>query len=147
VDREIHRKGLIGPISEAVEVAKKVKAQCLNFGLTLDLSHLPQLGEKIEDAVPITKGFLVNVHIGNSVVTNPKHPLYGDEHPRIGIPGGSNTEMEVTRFFRELRKIDFFENKPVISQEVKPQRDEDPWVLIALTKRQIARAWEEAFRE
>lgn len=147
VDRDIHRKGLIGPIADAITVAKKIKEQCPNFGLTLDLSHLPQLGEKIEDAVPITKGFLVNVHIGNSVVSDSSHPLYGDEHPRIGFAQGSNTENEVVRFFRELRKTGFFQNKPIVSQEVKPQSGEDPWVLIALTKRQIRRAWEEAFRE
>jgi hypothetical protein len=95
----------------------------------------------------MTKGLLVNAHIGNSVVIDPTHPLYGDEHPRIGIPQGSHSEKEVTRFLRELRKTGFFENKPVISQEVKPQQNEDPWALVALTKRQIARAWEEAFRE
>ena len=147
VDRDIHRKGLIGPISEAVEVAKEVRIHCSNFGLTLDLSHLPQLGEKIGDAVSISKDFIVNVHIGNSVVSDPRHPLYGDEHPRIGIPGGSHSEKEVVLFLKELRKNGFFDERHIVSQEVKPQVDEDPWVLIALTKRQIARAWEEAFRE
>jgi len=147
VDRDIHRKGLIGPISEAVEVAKRVRVQCPNFGLTLDLSHLPQLGEEIGKAVAVSKGFLENVHIGNCVVSNPDHPLYGDEHPRIGCPGGSHTEKEVGLFFQELRKAGFFQARPIVSMEVKPHKNEDPWVLIALTKRQIFRAWDEAFQQ
>ena len=48
-DREVEKKRLIGPTQEAVALADAVDRA--NFGLTIDLSHLPLLGESSADAL------------------------------------------------------------------------------------------------
>ena len=55
-DRDIHRRQLIGPISESVEISKAVREHYRRFGLTIDLSHLAQLGEDARQAISMARG-------------------------------------------------------------------------------------------
>ncbi len=73
------------------------------------------------------------------------HPLYGDQHPRFGIPGGESSIEELTEFLRVLKEIGYFSKKtatrlPVVSFEVKPSSGESSEVLIANSKRVFAEA-------
>jgi len=93
---------LIGPTSKAVAVAQQIAEQYDNFGLVLDLSHLPLLGESAEEAIRTAAPYLRHVHIGNCAMDDPEHPAYGDEHPRFGAPGTRNNTKEVAEFIRAL---------------------------------------------
>ncbi len=42
-DREHDKRLLVGPTEDAKEVVGKVKEDCENIGLTIDLNHLPLL--------------------------------------------------------------------------------------------------------
>ncbi|MGQ0570229.1 MAG: sugar phosphate isomerase/epimerase family protein [Armatimonadota bacterium] len=57
-DRDVQLKGLIGPTAEAVEVIGTVRRSWHNIGLTLDLAHIPQVVETMEQAVETGKDFL-----------------------------------------------------------------------------------------
>ena len=81
----------------ALELSKAVRKSHPGFGLMLDLSHLPLQFETAKDALPIVKDHMVHAHIGNCVLER-GHPLYGDLHPRFGVPGGINDTAEVTDF-------------------------------------------------
>lgn len=134
-DRDIHRKQLIGPISEAVEIAKKIREQTLNFGLTIDMSHLAQLGEDKSKALNTARGYFHHVHIANAIVSNKNNPRFGDEHPRFGIEEGEHDQESIVDFLRNLRRIGFFPEKashdrPIVSIEVKPDEREDPKTLM-----------------
>lgn len=148
IDREVKWKGLLGPSVESAEVAKQVRDRYPNFGLTIDLSHLAQLGESIDNAVEVTNGTMIHTHLANCVVKNLGDPLYGDEHPLFGVTGGEWGVRDVTHYLQALYDNDFFAGrfpygKPLISLEVKPQPGNDPLVTLAATKRAFLQAWAE----
>jgi sugar phosphate isomerase/epimerase len=145
-DQEQDKKLLLGPTEEAVDVVRKVKDEYENIGLTVDLSHLPLLNETSKDALTTAKPYLEHVHIGNCVLKDERHPLYGDQHPRFGIAGGENSVEELAEFLRVLKDIGYFNKKTatrlsVVSFEVKPAAGESSEVLIANSKRVFAEAW------
>jgi sugar phosphate isomerase/epimerase len=141
-DHSIDKKSLIGPASLARMVAEEVKNEYDNFGLTVDLSHIPLIGENYEEAILPIKEFLEHVHIGNCV-KDPSLPAYGDKHPRFGFPGGENDIEQVTDFLKFLLGIGFLNKKcpPIVNFEVKPQEDEDQEIIISNSKRVLNAAW------
>ncbi len=148
-DQEYDKRLLVGPVIDAVGVVAKVKDKCDNIGLTVDLSHLPLLNETPKQALTAAKSYLEHVHIGNCVKRDKNHPLYGDQHPRFGIPGGENSVAELAEFLSVLKDLGYFSKKtatrlPVVSFEVKPAPGESSEVLIANSKRVFAEAWSKA---
>lgn len=142
-DREYDKKCLIGPTPEAVEVAKKVKRNYPNFGLMIDLSHLPLLKEKPDYAVKTAKNYLAHVHIGNCVLKNKSHPAYGDKHPPFGLAAGENDVEEVRLFLKALMEIGYIGagKQNVVAFEVKPLAGQNPDVVVANAKRTLMEAW------
>jgi sugar phosphate isomerase/epimerase len=116
---------------------------CGNFGLLVDLSHIPLLHETIEESVLPVMEYILHAHIGNAVVKDPSLPAYGDAHPRFGFPGSANDVDELAHFLRVLLDIGYLnaENPPIVSFEVKPFGDEDPDVVVANAKRTLNEAW------
>ena len=143
-DRAIDKKALIGKFSDAADVADKVYADHKQFGVLADLSHFPLLDEKAEEAIPLVEKFPMHFHIGNCIMRDWRHPLYGDLQPRFGIPGGENDVDEVRDFFQLLvdRKLISPEKRPVVSVEVRPLLlEEYSEAIIAQSKRVIKKAW------
>jgi sugar phosphate isomerase/epimerase len=145
-DRDIEKKCLVGPTDIAIEVAEKVTSDCSNFGLTIDLSHQPLLGETINYMVIKASPYLVHTHIGNCVIKDTNHPAYGDQHPIFGCPSGEIDVEEVAEFIRCLYDVGFFKKEvptkmPVVSFEVKPLPDQDPDIIVAAAKRVLNEAW------
>ncbi|MBA7483652.1 MAG: TIM barrel protein [Dehalococcoidia bacterium] len=142
-DREYDKKCLIGPTPEAVEVAKEVKRNYPNFGLMIDLSHLPLLKEKPDFAVKTAKNYLTHVHIGNCVLKNKSHPAYGDKHPPFGLAAGENDVEEVRLFLKALMEIGYIGagKQNVVAFEVKPLAGQNPDVVVANAKRTLMEAW------
>lgn len=139
-DRDVDKKALIGPSEYAARFAKAVNRA--NFGLMVDLSHMPLLKETPYESVWAVKDYLVHAHIGNCVL-DPNSPAYGDQHPRFGIEGGENDVDDVAEFLDALLEIGFLnpEDPPIVSFEVKPMEGEDPELVIANAKRTLIEAW------
>jgi len=138
-DHTVDKKALIGPASDAFDIAKTVKATFPNFSLTIDLSHIPLLFEEPLYVLKLLAPFIGHVHIGNGILDK-NHPAYGDSHPRFGIAGGCNSMNEVVVFLAALEKIGYFNQpvmteRPVISFEVKPLQGEDSDLVVANAKR------------
>lgn len=150
IDRDVHRNGLLGPTAEAVEVLREVRRQGGEVWLTLDQSHLAQLREVAEDSIALARGFHVHMHLANCLLGDRKSPIYGDEHPRFGVPGGEHDVENVAALFEALWRQGFFEKdipygeRPIVSVEVKPQQHEDPETILANTKRVVESAWARA---
>jgi sugar phosphate isomerase/epimerase len=142
-DYDIDKKSLIGPASLARQFAKDICKENDNFGLMVDLSHIPLLKESIEESILPVKEFIRHAHMGNCVVKNPQLPAYGDAHPRFGFPGSENDIDELAEYLKVLKKIGFLntKNPPIVSFEVKPFGDEDSDVVIANAKRTLNIAW------
>ena len=142
-DRTIEKKALAGPTRLCVSVSEAVRRDFPDFGLMLDLSHIPLLAEGIRECLTVGREHLVHAHIGNCVMRDRAHPAYGDQHPRFGIEGGENDTPQVVEFLRVLFDIGFLGGKerPFLSFEVKPLAGETSEGVIAGTKRVFAEAW------
>jgi sugar phosphate isomerase/epimerase len=145
-DREYDKRSLIGPTKEAAQIAEEVKKEFSNFGLLIDLSHQPLVGESVHAMVIDSIDHLIQVHIGNCVMREKSHPSYGDQHPPFGIPGGENDVEQVKRFLEALIYAGYFKKNtptsmPVVSFEVKPRPGEPASVVIANAKRTLNEAW------
>jgi sugar phosphate isomerase/epimerase len=144
-DRDIEKKRLIGPTVEAAALADAVDRG--NFGLTIDLSHLPLISETPAHALKAAGRHLIHAHIGNCVVDHPESPLQGDFHPRFGHPLGCNDLPEVIEYLEQLNAVNFWYNAkarlgstPILSMEIR-QSDESSETVIANGKRTFERAW------
>ena len=140
-DRSIDKKSLIGPSDLAADFADAVNRN--NFGLMVDLSHLPLLGESSYMCAEAVKDHLVHLHVGNCVMRDENHPAYGDAHPRFGIDGGENDVEELAELLCAFIDVGFLdgERQPFMSFEVKPLEDESSEVVIANAKRALIQAW------
>jgi sugar phosphate isomerase/epimerase len=145
-DREIEKRSLMGPSPEVAEMARRVKESHDNFGLTIDLSHLPLLGESPLEALTTVQDHVIHIHVGNAYTADTSSPAYGDQHPRFGLPGSPNDVPQLVEFLEALFSIGYFEKdlptlKPIVSFEVKPLPGESPELVIANCKRVMKEAW------
>ncbi|MBB6217288.1 sugar phosphate isomerase/epimerase [Anaerosolibacter carboniphilus] len=142
-DYDIDKKSLIGPAPLAKRFAEDMMKEYDNFGLMVDLSHIPMIYETCEESILPIKDYLVHAHMGNTVIKDPSFEAYGDTHPRFGFPNGENDVEELVEFLKVLMNIGFLntKNPPIVSFEVKPWGDEDPELVIANAKRTLNEAW------
>lgn len=134
---------LIGPTTDAVEVSVAVRKEHTNFGLMLDLSHLPLIGESSAHALKTAGDHMVHVHIGNCAMDDPKHPAYGDNHPRFGAPGTRNDVPELAEFLEVLLNMGYLSKneRKIVSFEVRPMPGESSEAIVAGSKRALLEAW------
>jgi sugar phosphate isomerase/epimerase len=146
-DETVDKKCLIGSSARTAELAERVRTQAKNFGITIDLSHVPILFEDVRDLVGTLAPYIIHLHAGNAVAVEGKE-AYGDMHPRFGFPGGSNDIAELKGYLEALIYAGVFQNetptgKMVFTFEVKPVGGESSELILAHTKRTFLRAWAE----
>ena len=142
-DSRYDKKCLIGPAKDALALCQAVQTDYPDFGLMIDLSHLP-----IQDETPrqvfgtLQRDHIAHIHLGNSV-KQVGHAAYGDQHPRFGLPGGENDVPQLVEFLRALLEIGYLGRgrRPVVAFEVKPLPGETSGAVIAGAKRTLIEAW------
>ncbi len=141
-DYDVDKTVLIGPAPLAARFAADVRADCGNFGLLVDLSHIPITHETAQYTVRTLRPYITHLHIGNAVMTEGA-PAYGDRHPRFGFPNSANDLDTLVDFLKVLKGEGFFrpEAPLVLSFEVTPFGDEDPDAVLASSKRALNHAW------
>ena len=142
-DYDIEKASLIGSAPYAAQFAADMRMTHSNFGLMIDLSHIPMTYETPGFVVRTLRPYITHLHIGNTVCKDPAVEGYGDQHQRFGFPNSSNDTAELLDFLRVLKNEGFMNpNDPmVLSFEVKPWKDEDPDAVVANAKRVLNRAW------
>ena len=144
-DRDIDKKALIGPAATALEISTRVRRSCPNFGLLVDLSHIPMLGESPAQALLPVRDHIAHIHIGNTFFKDRSDPAWGDQHPRFGYPGSANDVPEIVEFLRVLFQIGYLKAdgsaRGNVSFEIKPLPGEDASVMLAAAKRKLGEAW------
>ena len=142
-DYDIDKASLIGPAPYAAQFAADMRTTHANFGLMIDLSHIPMTHETSEFVVRTLRPYITHLHIGNTVCQNPADEGYGDLHQRFGFPNSSNDTPQLLEFLRVLKNEGFMNEKDplVLSFEVKPYQDEDADAVVANAKRVLNRAW------
>lgn len=121
-DWDIDKFFLCGPLSESVELAEKVRENGVsNFGLLLDMTHVPIMHETIEGAIDKSKHVLTHIHLGNAVIKNKNNPFYGDKHIPWSYPDSEYTEKDGVRFLRKLKETGYMEKEnATVSFEMRP---------------------------
>lgn len=128
-DRSVDKCALVGPAAEAKVLAEEVQKGYPEFGLLYDMGHMPLLGETPEQALPLLKDHLAEVHLGNCVKSSFLE-AYGDKHPRFDYPGGVNGTPELVHFLKCLFQIGYLkeipdsESLPWVGFEIRPQAGE-----------------------
>lgn len=145
-DRDVHWRQLLGPTALSAAVIGEVRTQYKNCGITLDMSHVAQLNEGIEDAVRDAGDCLVHAHIANCVLER-GDSLYGDLHPHFDVENGVYMPKDVSRFLDALDSSGFFSHpcpcgKPVVSFEIKPVAGQDPAAILRDCKTYV-RGWKQ----
>jgi len=144
-DRELDQRRLLGPTGETVEFLNSLPKECQNVGLTLDLSHLKQLGEDVRQAVRTAKDWVIHAHVANCVVDR-SDPMCGDKHVRFGFPNSAVTVEDIADFLEELYVQGYFRKRsiptrlPLVSFEIKAAEGEDPYLLLANGRRALTEA-------
>lgn len=143
-DYDIAKRSLIGPVHMVKRYVESICAEYDNFGLMVDLSHIPMIHETIEENILPIRKYIRHAHMGNTVIRSPECPAYGDEHPRFGFPNSENDVAELAAYLRLLMDIGYLneEHRPIVSFEVKPFENEDPDIVLASAKRTLDLAWE-----
>ncbi len=145
-DRHFDRRYLLGPTNEAMKLLNHVQSVHDNFGILLDQSHFPLMGEDFHKALWKTKDALTHVHMGNCYSKDREKFYFGDKHLPFGVPDSEIGVEEVAALLRTLEDTGFFKQqkptrKPLLSFEVGPYDGEDPELVIANVKRVFYEAW------
>ena len=141
-DYDVDKAALIGPAPLAARFAADVCSRHKNFGLIVDLSHIPITHENTRFVIRTLRPYITHFHYGNAVA-DPNCDGYGDKHPRFGYPNSANDTKELLDFLRILREEGFFnaEDPYILSAEVTLRPGEDEQIVLANTKRVLNRAW------
>ena len=142
-DYDVDKKSIIGPAPLAAQFAAEMRNSFNNFGLLVDLSHIPQTHETSKFVFATLKPFINHLHIGNAVLGDPSYEAYGDTHPRFGFPHSANNVNDLVNFLKVIKSEGMMdESDPmVLSFEVKPWKDEDADIVLANAKRALNEAW------
>ncbi|HVK92416.1 MAG TPA: sugar phosphate isomerase/epimerase [Mycoplana sp.] len=135
-DRELDQKRLLGPTKEARAMIADIRRDHRNIGMTLDLSHIVQLGEDIEVAVAAAGELVIHAHVANCGLDRSFPTAFGDSHCRFGMPGGAVGLEDVIAFLTALIVNGYGSRPvptrmPVISVEMKTPEGEPPEVVLA----------------
>ncbi len=141
-DHSVDKCCLFGPAHMGQRIGQEVAKENDNFGILVDLSHIPLLEESPYQALDPVKEYLANAHMGNAI-TDPDLTGYGDNHPAFGTPGSANGLKEMVNFLKTLSEINFLneQTRPMVSFEIKPFEGQDSSAMIAGAKRLMQRAW------
>ena len=145
-DRSVDKKALVGPSSEAAELANQINQSYPQFGLLYDMGHMPLLDEEPSEALSLLQTFLAEVHLGNCVKT-PGSPAFGDKHPRFGFEGGVNDTKELVIFLKALFETGFLsesissEKLPWVGFEVRPHQGETSSQILDNIQHTWINAW------
>lgn len=84
LDVRAHKKATLGFINEALDLVRCVDGPA--FGLCVDTAHMKLNGEIVEEHLRELGPVAHEFHFCNCVC-EPSHPLFGDQHIPIGLPG------------------------------------------------------------
>ena len=109
----------------------------------IDLSHITQLHETLDENIDPIIPYIGHVHIANAVLKEGA-PAYGDQHPRFGFDYGEVDKKLLAAFLQKLFDIGYLGDKkrPVVAFEVKPWGNESSEMILAGAKRFLNEAWQ-----
>ncbi|NQU75456.1 MAG: sugar phosphate isomerase/epimerase [Planctomycetes bacterium] len=122
LDTAVDRRFLYGSTADCVALVRSLDPEVDNLAIELDLAHIPLLGEGFQQAIRTVGPYMKRVHLGNCVLKDKTHPLYGDKHPPIGLKGGEIDVVELTEILQHLLAVGFLntESRGALLLEITP---------------------------
>lgn len=141
-DWNIDKCSLLGPVDRVVSFLKKVEDE-ENFGIMTDCSHIPMIGETLDENIDPIKNHVRHAHCGNTYIKDKSDKAYGDLHPRFGYPGSENDTEYLTQYLQKLLDIGYLHagGHNALSFEVRPVPGEDGDITVVNAKRTLNAAW------
>ena len=122
-DRSIDACQLSGPTNSTLPFAQFLHDSYKRFWLTMDTSHLAQLGENAILSIEKTKNVCNHIHLANCVL-KPEHPLYGDKHPMFSFPDAFYSLDDIKMMISSISEI--YSEKLTMSVEII-NREKEEW--------------------
>lgn len=121
-DYDFDKSFLYGPMERCVELAARVRERFPNFGLEVDVAHLPLMHEDFSQALQLAAPYLKRVHLGNCVSRKTDDPFFGDKHPPIGYAHGDIDVPQIAIILQTLHEIGFLhpDRRGDLVIEIKP---------------------------
>lgn len=121
-DWNVDKCFLLGRLDETVDFIKKVNSYgYINFGMLLDMGHIPIMHETLDSAINKAKDVLNHIHLGNAVIKCKDDPLYGDKHPSWNYPQGEYSDDDGIYFIKRLTEMGYTAREnATISFEMRP---------------------------
>lgn len=143
MDRTFDKRFLYGPTEECAQLVESLAHQVDNFGIELDVAHLPLMGESFRDAFRTVAPYLKRVHLGNCVTSDPASPWYGDKHPPIGIEGGEIDVAQLADVLRAALEIGYIgkDNRGALVFEIQPFPGRSVEQTVRDNMDRLERAW------
>lgn len=144
MDRNLHKRSLCGPTGETIEFLRNLKEQVPNVGVVADMGHIPLMEETFLQVFTRTSEFLRHVHLGNCILKDRFHPLWGAMHPPIGLEGGEIDVPELAEVLRILLNIGYLNKRErgTLSLEIRPFPGMTPEKTLDDNISRINQAWE-----
>ena len=142
-DSSIGKNLLIGPTADAVRSVEEVRNLGVeSVGLMVDMGHLPIMNESFSHALAFSRPYLWHIHLGSAVIKDPTHPMYGDCHPPIELPGGEHDVHDLARFLAELDHVGYFAEPDVtMTIEMQPYPGKTPRESALKAVELVKEAW------
>ena len=112
-DRTVDARQLLGPTDLSMKLADEIRKEYKNFYLTLDTSHIAQLGENVEASIEKALCLSNHVHLASCILT-PGHPLYGDKHPFFSHPDGVLSDDRLHKIYSYVEKRSEEEEREIL---------------------------------
>ncbi len=102
-DTDVDANQLIGPTPLALSFANRIRKKHPSFFLTLDTSHIAQLGEDFSSSFEIGREVSNHLHLASCILI-PGHPLYGDKHPLFRDRDGVYSPIALKKIYEDAIK-------------------------------------------
>lgn len=142
-DRTADKKFLYGATRDCLALVEALRPDADNFGIELDIAHLPLMGEDFDGAIRTVAPCLRRVHLGNCLMRDPSHPWFGDHHPPIGFPGGEIDVPQLVTVLRALIEIGYLnrQQRGALVLEMRPFPDRTAEETVRDTMQRLQDAW------
>ncbi len=148
LDRYAHKKGLIGPMDEAVEWFKPLREACPNAYLHWDSSHEQLGGLGIFNTLEMAAPYMSQIHLCDCI-DDPGHPCFGDTHMDPAEAPDWTTEGFLTPEVggEIIRRAASYDPVPGvkrfwISIEVLGHKGDNLWHKERIAREFLSRCWE-----
>jgi len=123
-DWDVDKCKLIGSSKDAAELAGRIHAAgCKNFSSMVDMGHLPLMHETIEQGMKESGGHIGHIHMGNCILKDKSHPMFGDKHIGWGIEGSEYDVNDVAELLSTGLRMGYF------NQDSRDRRRKSRYIL------------------